>query len=674
MRKPLAVLRKCLIPAVTVILASTVFTACGGGSVRSAAAVCHVWDTSAVALHNKYAKDAQSGNGLESFLDVITAPNDLATLMDQMSAVAPTNIEPDFQALADAFHKASSVSGGDITDPLGAIASGLINGLAVSGSEQRVNSYLEANCAGSPGIGGGGSSGSSSVASSIQGCLSGGATDEEDGESPMAALLTGATTSDSATLRSSLSTLMTDLNRLSSSKSRSLSSDAQKLSKQIQEESPTPGSALEALGRLRFAGDNPDAELAAIDSSYTSSCNRVSAFGSDALAAFKAVTPAPNPSGGVIPGSNVYGACEDGSFSEVVEPLTLVYTCGTSIDLVNGTTGAVAGSGNFLPNTENPSFQLAGQRAVWVTTDVSPAQGLTIPTWGVTLHIRDLSGNNIGDVVVVSPQDEQNGQSGQSQLLYADSNVIIVSVESPDDQSNQLYFYTPDGKLSASTPNNVEGADFDTGEPVTSEMVELSASGPAAVYSTSGALVDDSGDISTDQGCGSNAVVSILNANEGDSNQGYDRLTDSPSGPVVTHLGASALPEDNDPSLGERLPTLTGIVPEGIVSKRFNGDVVLYRWDGSIGWTISSQVASDVTVVGGWVVIQNQSNQDVVVDPSTGEQASGLSDELQNVLQSEEGGEDPGNIVEIADPAANEVVVRTSDNVIHRFTYTQFCR
>jgi hypothetical protein len=138
------------------VAAASLVSACGGSS-RSAAAVCKVWDTQGLALHNKFvALDrAQASGGasgmLSSLVGLLGAPNDLATLMSQMAAVAPSSSEPDFTALAASFTKLSNAESQAVTDPLGALGSSLLSAVAVNGSFDRVNRFLSVNC-GIPGV------------------------------------------------------------------------------------------------------------------------------------------------------------------------------------------------------------------------------------------------------------------------------------------------------------------------------------------------------------------------------------------------------------------------------------------------------------------------------------------------------------------------------------------
>jgi hypothetical protein len=88
---------------------------------------------------------------LSSLVGLLGAPNDLATLMSQMAAVAPSSSEPDFTALAASFTKLSNAESQAVTDPLGALGSSLLSAVAVNGSFDRVNRFLSVNC-GIPGV------------------------------------------------------------------------------------------------------------------------------------------------------------------------------------------------------------------------------------------------------------------------------------------------------------------------------------------------------------------------------------------------------------------------------------------------------------------------------------------------------------------------------------------
>jgi hypothetical protein len=132
-------------------LASLALLACGS-STRSVAAVCHVWDTEGLALHDKFDSAAQGeqSKGTEGLLaglaSIVGAPSELSRLMSQMADVAPESAAPDFETVASSFKKLSESEGKALTDPLGALGGNLVTALAASGSFNRVNGFLSTNC------------------------------------------------------------------------------------------------------------------------------------------------------------------------------------------------------------------------------------------------------------------------------------------------------------------------------------------------------------------------------------------------------------------------------------------------------------------------------------------------------------------------------------------------
>jgi hypothetical protein len=133
------------------LFASLALFACGSAT-RSAGAVCHVWDTEGLALHDKFEADAQrehtSGTEglLAGLISIIGGPNELSRLMSQMAAVAPETAAPDFETVADSFKKVSDSEGKALTNPLAAIGANLVTAISSSGSFKRVNEFLTSNC------------------------------------------------------------------------------------------------------------------------------------------------------------------------------------------------------------------------------------------------------------------------------------------------------------------------------------------------------------------------------------------------------------------------------------------------------------------------------------------------------------------------------------------------
>lgn len=136
--------------AVAVMLAAACLQLSGCGSGRSVAAVCNVWDTEGLALHERYEHDAKNvksfGSMLTDLASVLGAPGELAHMMSRMAGVAPTEVQPDFESVAEAFKKLADSESTAIADPLGAIGGNLVDALSSEGSFSRVNAFISSNC------------------------------------------------------------------------------------------------------------------------------------------------------------------------------------------------------------------------------------------------------------------------------------------------------------------------------------------------------------------------------------------------------------------------------------------------------------------------------------------------------------------------------------------------
>lgn len=116
---------------------------CGGTS-RSAHAVCNVWRTDGKALHDQLearSNDASS-DPFGTLASIAGTPGKVASLMDKLAAVAPTNVEPNFKNLAAAFHDMANSEGAGAIDPLAALASGLAGAFNTQDDVEAVDHFL----------------------------------------------------------------------------------------------------------------------------------------------------------------------------------------------------------------------------------------------------------------------------------------------------------------------------------------------------------------------------------------------------------------------------------------------------------------------------------------------------------------------------------------------------
>jgi hypothetical protein len=113
---------------------------------RSVEAVCRVWDTEGAALHARLEQAGSSRDPFNALANLAGAPGQIGQLMGKLAAVAPSNIEPDFQSLAQAFGQIGSNEGSSLSDPLGALGSSLALGFNEEAAASSVNGFLAGNC------------------------------------------------------------------------------------------------------------------------------------------------------------------------------------------------------------------------------------------------------------------------------------------------------------------------------------------------------------------------------------------------------------------------------------------------------------------------------------------------------------------------------------------------
>jgi hypothetical protein len=634
---------------------------------RSVAAVCHVWDTQALALHNQY--QAESDNvSAQSLGDLFAAPANLGRLMGNMAAVAPVGIEADFQALQQAFSQIASSEGQAFTDPLAALGDGLVTSLAVSGSYDRVDSFLSANC-GIPGSSpiGSVSSGASAVqtgdsAHTGYGCP----TQSVDGQPPFADLLTGGT---------SEVQLTSELTALKKSRDTQVSTAARHLLVDVQGLSPAPTSSLEALGRLRFTSDNPVNLLQTLENEVASDCGGAQLLGADAVATFQQATPTPGPTGGIELGDSIYGTCSDGDLLGWTAPFSAVYSCGGTIETVNGSTGAITTSAaSVLPNG-NQDVELVGSNLMWLDADNTPSQGLTPGTWSVTMRVRGLDGSDIADVPIFTTQPTgPGGSTGSAQILASGTSGLVV--DSTDLSGNQtVLIFDASGTRIASYPDTGQFFNGDSATFVTNDTVWIGQSGGGMLYDLhdqrSLADLTTGGGVSNavqDGGCRARVLIEVANAAGSTSPYFVD---DSSGSPTLTPVSAAYQGNAGDDS------DVAAVVPGGVVTTGSDGSggesVTLFEGTGGSPWTLPSTVAESVDEVGAWLVVTNTSGTKILVNPTTGAQTQAADNNLQSILTNGSSNDGASQSIVLADPAANAAVVEDSNSTYYDYTYSDVC-
>lgn len=122
-------------------------TACGG-STRSPEAYCRAFYETAAPIREHYveADKEVEKDPLSALVTLLGAPGDLTVIFDRMAEHAPGEIKADTEEARDSLKKQQESLGEALSNPLGAIGSGLIAGLTSSGSFTRVGNYLQEHC------------------------------------------------------------------------------------------------------------------------------------------------------------------------------------------------------------------------------------------------------------------------------------------------------------------------------------------------------------------------------------------------------------------------------------------------------------------------------------------------------------------------------------------------
>jgi hypothetical protein len=368
---------------------------------------------------------------------------------------------------------------------------------------------------------------------------------------------------------------------------------------------PAPATSLEALARLRFAGNDPAALLAALNSAVAGVCGS-GIWDSGTVDNFKNLAvPYPLDGGGVRIG-DVYGQCSSGDPAGWVPPFDEIIDCrdGT-LDVVDMTTGAVTHL-TGPPTDQNADLAVAGDRIVWITEETTPAQGLTRATWTATLHIRDLRGAVVADRKVDSGQGDPPDINGF--LNFTTWGRILLNVTGGSrmvDATGATLWSTKtqaDSETSQPTPsslvlNSTRLVDIDTGKTLHSfDSNENKDANP--------------------DGCGTSAVLT-------DFFGATVTVSESASGTVTVRTIPTALAQNLG---GEFGVTTTGPVVDT------GGFLRGYSRAGKQVWRISDDIARGESYIGRWAVITNPSDQRVLVDGATGKDVTASQPDVADAL------------------------------------------
>lgn len=127
-----------------VVLVAVAISGCGGRP-RTAAEFCRVYYQQEHQYLAHY--DHSSPNQpLQDLASVIGAMSDWVPIFQALDQVAPPSIEPDVHNIVDALKQEEQATGNEVSNPLGALASGLEAGFMSTASWDNVSQYIQQHC------------------------------------------------------------------------------------------------------------------------------------------------------------------------------------------------------------------------------------------------------------------------------------------------------------------------------------------------------------------------------------------------------------------------------------------------------------------------------------------------------------------------------------------------
>lgn len=112
---------------------------------RSASAYCSTFYGDGQKFRSEYSVNFAS-NPIKNIVNLISAPQQLATFFGKLAAVSPMDIEPSVVVLQHSFQREADSMGVSVLNPLAGLASGLVTGVEAVPATSAVNSWTLSHC------------------------------------------------------------------------------------------------------------------------------------------------------------------------------------------------------------------------------------------------------------------------------------------------------------------------------------------------------------------------------------------------------------------------------------------------------------------------------------------------------------------------------------------------
>ena len=126
------------------VIVAAGMSACG--PTRSIDAYCGVMEKHKDRFVTATNQAMNNSNVFESSVQMVSAMGDLSAMFDEAAEVAPEEIAPDVERVAEYWSTQQATAEQMVTDPFAGLAGALTGGMMNSGSLMRVDDYTAANC------------------------------------------------------------------------------------------------------------------------------------------------------------------------------------------------------------------------------------------------------------------------------------------------------------------------------------------------------------------------------------------------------------------------------------------------------------------------------------------------------------------------------------------------
>lgn len=589
-----------------VTLLATSAACSGGGSDRSTERFCDELQKSGDELD---AQTVGAGDDLGSQVAMIFANiSDFNAMLHRLSDRAPEEIRSDMEVAVEAWDAQADAASQAVSDPLGALAGMLASGVLASSSLEAVDAFAQRECG-------------RVVFGALLTAANGDAPTLCPGmEGAPASLGTTATFTDLTGTLDELAGLGDDIE-----------DSVGDLADLLDELDPEPRFAREALGRLAFENEDASRLLQEIDEAIEAQCTE-RAFG----AAIGELVNEPAPAGTrVAVGNSMWGTPCTGSGGILSSgiapsvPFSQLFFCEGGYAVVDLATGVPTYFDD--PGVEGADVVNAGDRLVWIEETEIPAAGLDPELRSVTLKVQPFDGGDLTEVKLV----DESASLGDVRfnLAYAWRDRILTSEEALDESTT--YAVVRDG-------TGTEIARFDLfQEGLFPDELSDGPSQPIAenLFLINGREADALLDASTGRLI---RVAQVSDLEVHPANGCFDRANvydpqfeAATVWPIRSGSEASSVGAPVTWDLTDNIRTDNGVVARhGITILTAPDNGLRARGpDGKVMWAIPVEVAArGWEVVGGWIIVTNAAEEQVIVDPTTGTEAAELSKDVRDAL------------------------------------------